>query len=359
VEQSESGWSARCERATARGLRGPGGGRYCSGVSEPASPLPPEVIDPALPLAGLRFSVLGPGKVGRSLAAWMQAAGAELVRMAGREEGGGGGAGEGGQGGGGRRGEVKPPAGLSTAGEDLVLVAVPDGELAGAAAALAARPQARVALHTAGALDAAALAPLAAAGTAVGSLHPLKAFPTVLPAVEEARGVCFAVDGDPEAVALAGRLAAAWGGTAVEVPAAARPLYHLAATLAAGGVVTLLAAAVELAAALGLPPAVARGYFALARGALARAEAAEEAREGDSPGGAAAAITGPAARGDLEQVGRALAALAEVAPGKVPLVIALARETLHQRSLVAPLTAAQRALLARLTTLGTKGGTVV
>jgi predicted short-subunit dehydrogenase-like oxidoreductase (DUF2520 family) len=301
---------------------------------EPASPFPSEVIEPALPLAGLRFSVLGPGKVGRSLAAWMQAAGAELVRMAGR-------------------------GGLSTAGEDLLLVAVPDGELEGAAAALAARPQARVALHTAGALDAAALAALAAGGTAVGSLHPLKAFPTVLPAVEEARGVCFAVDGDPEAAALAGRLAAAWGGTAVEVPAAARPLYHLAATLAAGGVVTLLAAAVELAAALGLPPAVARGYFALARGALARAEAAEVAREGDSPGGAAAAITGPVARGDLEQVGRALAALAVVDPGKVPLVIALARETLHQRGLVAPLTAAQRALLSRLAALGAEDRTAV
>jgi predicted short-subunit dehydrogenase-like oxidoreductase (DUF2520 family) len=313
----------------------------------------------------LRSSVLGPGKVGRSLAAWIEAAGGVGVRLVGREG----------------------AAALSTAGEDLLIVAVPDQEVAAAAALLAARPQARVALHTAGALDASALAPLARAGTAAGSFHPLKAFPAVLPEVAEARGVCFALDGDPEAVALARRLVAAWGGAAVEVPAAARPVYHLAATLAAGGVVTLLAAAIELASALGLPSPVAGGYFALARGALERAEKAEgravggtaegaaegntggtprgettgkegeegegaEGRTGGAKGasglGTAAAITGPAARGDLDTVERGLAALAAVDPAKVPLVAALARETLHQRGRVAPLTAAQRALLARL-----------
>jgi len=244
-------------------------------------------------------------------------------------------------------------AALSTAGEDLLMIAVPDQEIAGAAALLSGRPQARVALHTAGALDASALASLARAGTAAGSLHPLKAFPAVLPEVTEARGVCFALDGDPQAVALARRLVAAWGGAAVEVPAAARPVYHLAATLAAGGVVTLLAAAIELAAALGLPDLVAGGYFALARGALERAaRAAGRVGGGTEEGavglGTAAAITGPAARGDLETVERGLAVLAAVDPAKVPLVVALARETLHQRSRIAPLTAAQQALLARL-----------
>jgi predicted short-subunit dehydrogenase-like oxidoreductase (DUF2520 family) len=273
-------------------------------------------------LAGLRFSVLGPGKVGRSLGAWMQAAGAELVHLAGRED----------------------LATLSSAGQDLLLVAVPDGALAGAAATLARRPQAQVALHTAGAVGASALAALASGGTAVGSLHPLKAFPTPLLEPEEARGICFAVDGDPPAVALARRLAETWGAVAAEVPAAARPLYHLAATLAAGGVVTLLAAAAELAAALALSPAVTQGYFALARGALERAQAAEAAL----PGSAAQALTGPVARGDQEVVGRALAALQELAPAKLPLVLALARETLHQRARLSPPTPAQSDLLARL-----------
>src|SRR4051812_22180650 len=194
------------------------------------------------PLAGLRFSLAGPGKVGSSLAGWAVAAGAELVAVAVR----------------GALGE------LASGGQDLLLLALPDAVLAAAAAELARRPQAAVALHTSGSLDASVLAPLRAAGSAVGSLHPLKAFPEPLPDPAEARGVFFAVDGDPPARELAARLAAAWEGVPGEVPPAARPLYHFAATLAAGGIVTLLSTAGELGERLGLPAAVTRGYLELA-----------------------------------------------------------------------------------------------
>lgn len=268
------------------------------------------------PLAGLRFSLAGPGKVGTSLAHWAVAAGAELAGVAGsrpRPTAWPGG----------------PPCGdlrnLATAGQDLLLVAVADGALSGAAAELARRPQARVVLHTSGSLDAGVLADLQAAGSAVGSLHPLKAFPRPLPDAAEARGVFFAVDGDPAAQELARRLAAAWGGTAAEVPAADRPLYHFAATLAAGGVVTLLAAAAEIARRLGLPEAVARGYLELARGAIA---AARDTLAAGRP--LASAITGPAARGDRATLERHLEALRAVAPEKLELATALAQETRRQ-----------------------------
>ncbi|HEY7215797.1 MAG TPA: DUF2520 domain-containing protein [Thermoanaerobaculia bacterium] len=268
------------------------------------------------PLAGLRFSLAGPGKVGSSLARWAAAAGAELAAVAGR-----------------RPGEAAWPGGpscvdlghLETAGEDLLLVAVRDGALPEVAADLARRPQARVALHTSGILDASALAPLRAAGSAVGSLHPLKAFPRPLPDPAEAHGVFFAADGDAAAQALALRLAAAWGGVAVEVPAAARPLYHFAATLAAGGVVTLLAAAAEIAERLGLPPEVARGYLELARGAVA---AARETLDAGRPLGAA--ITGPAARGDRGTLARHFEALRDLAPEKLDLARVMAVETRRQ-----------------------------
>ena len=147
-------------------------------------------------------------------------------------------------------------ADLATAGQDLLLIAVGDGSIAGVAAALAGRPQARVALHTSGSLDASALAPLRAAGSSIGSLHPLKAFPQAAPDPAEGSGVFFAVDGDPAARELAFRLAAAWGASPPRCRPQARPLYHFAATLAAGGVVTLLAAAEEIAGGLGLPEAV-------------------------------------------------------------------------------------------------------
>jgi predicted short-subunit dehydrogenase-like oxidoreductase (DUF2520 family) len=261
-------------------------------------------------LSGLTFTLVGPGRVGCSLAAWAEAAGARLVGTAGR-------------------GEISE---LATAGEDLLLVAVPDGALASVASELAGRPQARVVLHTSGSLPADVLAPLrkppGQTGSAVGSLHPLKAFPRPLPEPGEARGVLFAVDGDPEARALAHRLATAWGGVPADVPPEARTLYHLAASLAAGGVVTLLALADELAGRLGLPPEVGRGYLELARGAVAAALAGGEA---------APALTGPVARGDAATFLRQVEALSQLAPEKVPLVLHLARETLCQQARLGPL----------------------
>lgn len=267
-------------------------------------------------LQGLRFSLAGPGRVGASLARWATASGATLVSVAGRSAGAP--AWEGG-----------PPrialGDLGTAGQDLLLFAVPDGALATVAAALARRPQSRVALHTSGSQDASVLAPLREAGTAVGSLHPLKAFPRPLPDPAEGRGVFFAVDGDPEAQDLARRLATAWGAVSAEVPPGSRTLYHFAATLAAGGVTTLLAAAAEIAGKLGLPPEVARGYVELARGAVT---AAGHALDAGSP--LASAITGPAARGDRATLARHLEALRHVAPDKLPLALFAALETLRQ-----------------------------
>jgi predicted short-subunit dehydrogenase-like oxidoreductase (DUF2520 family) len=284
-------------------------------------------------LSGLTFSLVGPGRVGVSLARWAEAAGAQLVSVAGRAGG------------------AVQVADLATAGEDLLLLAVPDGALPGVAAELARRPQARVVLHTSGSQPPAVLAALQTSGTsgasgisgtsgtlAVGSLHPLKAFPRPLPDPAEARGVLFAIDGAPAARALAHRLATAWGGVPADIPAEARTLYHLAASLAAGGVVTLLALADELAGRLGLPPEVGRqvgrGYLELARGAIAAASSPSEGSDGGdgSEGGVASALTGPVARGDAVTFRRQVEALADLAPERVPLVLHLAQETLRQKA---------------------------
>jgi predicted short-subunit dehydrogenase-like oxidoreductase (DUF2520 family) len=296
-------------------------------------------------LSGLIFSLVGPGRVGVSLARWALACGARIESVGGRtvETG--------------RRDPALPPAGpvadLSTAGEDLLLVAVPDGALAGVAAELAVRPQARVVLHTSGSLPGEVLASLrrtsatrglpgdSSVGSAVGSFHPLKAFPRPLPDLAEARGVFFAIDADPAARAAAQRLAAAWGGVAADVPPEARTLYHLAASLAAGGVVTLLALAGEIAGRLGLSPEVERGYLELAQGAIAAA--LEEGPGGGSS--TVASLTGPVARGDGATFLRQIEALSGLAPEKVPLVLLLARETLRQQ--------------ARMGTLGEEHGTLL
>lgn len=292
------------------------------------------VTDPGLPLRGLTFALVGPGRVGTSLASWLVARGAACAAVAGRP------------------GSPAVPAtaaalaarttGLATwegPEVELLLLAVPDAELPAVARRLAGQVRARVALHVAGALGAGVLAPLAATGIAVGTFHPLRAFPAVEPDPAAAAGCFFALDGDPRARSLGRRLAEALGGESAVVPEEARTIYHLAATLAAGGVATVLAAAADLARAAALPEAVLRGYGRLAAGALAAARAASHP---------AAAITGPAARGDLATVDRQLAELARVAPRLTSLVVALARTTLESSAAQAPLSAAQQALADRL-----------
>ncbi|HEX6861379.1 MAG TPA: hypothetical protein VF414_01105, partial [Thermoanaerobaculia bacterium] len=74
----------------------------------------------------LTFSVAGPGRVGTSLAAWLESLGARRMGVAGRQG----------------------MADLSSAGQDLLLIAVSDPALPEVAALLARRPQAAVALHT-------------------------------------------------------------------------------------------------------------------------------------------------------------------------------------------------------------------
>lgn len=280
------------------------------------------------PLAGLTFALAGSGRVGSSLARWAAAAGARATAVAVRDREPGRSP---------RPGEAAPPGSarelatalgaeavpyrrFTSAGSDLLLVAVSDPALDEVAAALARRPQAAVALHTAGGRGAEALAPLAAGGSAAGTLHPLRAFPRPLPDPAAARGVVFAIGGDPPAEATARRLVAAWHGRPVAVPDSRRGLYHLAATLAAGGVTTAVAAAAALAARAGLPPEIAAGYLELARGALSEVD----------PARPEAAITGPVARGDAAAAARQLELLAAADPELLPLVIALGRETVRR-----------------------------
>lgn len=292
------------------------------------------VTSHAPPLAATRFVLAGAGRVGSSLARWLAARGAQPIAIAGRADS------ESARSLAAELGcPVETLAALACDDADLLLLALPDGEIAAATEELARRPQARVVLHVAGALGAGVLAPLRARGSSVGAWHPLRAFPAPSRQVDEAADTFFALDGDPEAQELGRRLAQALGGSAGEVPESARALYHFAATLAAGGVTTLLATVVALADSLGLPEEARAGYLELARGALAAARDAADPAD---------AITGPVARGDVDTFVAQLDALREADAELVPLAIELARETLRQVARRAAPTPAQRALAERL-----------
>jgi predicted short-subunit dehydrogenase-like oxidoreductase (DUF2520 family) len=279
-------------------------------------------------LDGLRFSLVGAGRVGGSIAHWARGRGARLHQVASRSR---------------ERaaalaarlgGEVVDLADLATAEDDLLLLAVTDPAIAEVATRLASRPQAVVALHTSGLYGEEVLSSLADNGSEVGAWHPLLAFPTELTDVAAAHGAVFAVAGSPAAERLARRLTAAFGGLAVAVPAASRPAYHAAAALAAGGLVTVLATAADIASRSGLPEEVLEGYLRLARGAL---EGAANARP------PIAAATGPAARGDAAALARHLEGLRAAAPEAVPLAVELALATLRLQAAARPLSAEQEA----------------
>lgn len=286
---------------------------------------------PTRSLRDLRFSLVGPGRVGVSLARWLRRHDATLTSVAGR----------------GAEASARLAAELGgrsvtldrldSRDDSLLLVAVSDAALDDVASRLGASPQATAALHTCGSRGASALSPLAARGTATGSLHPLFPFPTAID--EPPRELVLAVDGDSAARQLAARLAGAWGARTVEVPESARAVYHLAAVLSAGGIVTLLALAAELVARGGLSPDLAPGFAALSQGALEAVSRSADPAE---------AITGPWRRGEVETVARHFAEAARLAPERLALLRELACEAVRQRRRLDPHDAATARLAAWL-----------
>jgi len=177
----------------------------------------------------------------------------------------------------------------------VVLIAVPDSAIPEVARELAAAewPQSakRVILHTSGALSSGILAPLRQFGASVGSLHPLQSFSGVgTPSLD---GCIFAVEGDAGAIRVARSIARALDGQILLLDPAAKPLYHAAATMAAGQVLAELEAAIQIFASLGMKRREAlRALLPLTRQVLENLE-----RLGPRP-----AWTGPLARGDFSVI---------------------------------------------------------
>ena len=186
---------------------------------------------------------------------------------------------------------------------DLLIVSVPDDAIAACAEELAGRLRCAFAFHLSGALGADALAPLRRAGASVGSLHPLRPFTGA--EGEGWRGALVAVEGDPEAAERGEAIARAFQARPYRLTAEGKPLYHAAASLAAGGTVGVLALAVRACVAAGIPEEVAREALA---GLASEATAAAARLPFEQ------ALTGAVARRDVGTVrvhARSLAAVAD------------------------------------------------
>ncbi len=202
----------------------------------------------------VKIGIIGPGRLGRSLATLLEAAGRK-VELAGRAD---------------------PVPDTS-----ILMLTVPDRAITAVSKTV---PRGRILLHCSGACEVEVLRP----HTPAGSLHPLMTFPGPEIVLPDLTDVPAAVAGDPEAVEVGRGIAQSLGMRAFEVQGDRR-LYHASAVMAGNFATVLLAEAARVLAAAGVDPEEAPSVLApLALQSLRNARS--------NP---ARSLTGPVARGDL------------------------------------------------------------
>ncbi len=213
----------------------------------------------------LSVRIIGGGRAGRSLGTALEAAGWDLRGCLGR-------------------GDDLSGAAART---DVLVIATPDDVIETVAKSVRGVDSTLV-VHLSGALGLDVLKghPRSAA------MHPLVSLPSPDLGAERLRGAWFAVAGDPEVDSLVKAL----GGRSFPIDDDSRPLYHAAAVVSSNHLVALLGQAERVAAVAGVPLEV---MLDLARDTLDNVRRL----------GPAAALTGPAARGDDATIARHLKAL--------------------------------------------------
>lgn len=185
---------------------------------------------------------------------------------------------------------------------ERVLIAVPDDAVTEVAATLAeAGMRGGMAVHTSGALDPDALAPLQARGVSCAALHPLQTVATREQGLTALAGSAYAIAGDGAALRWAEQMAQLLDGQVLRILPGRRPLYHAAAVMASNYLTGLIDAAVMLMGEAGIEEREAlRAIAPLVRASVENSLAL----------GTPAALTGPIERGDCRTVAAHLAALA-------------------------------------------------
>jgi predicted short-subunit dehydrogenase-like oxidoreductase (DUF2520 family) len=184
----------------------------------------------------------------------------------------------------------------------VVLIAAPDDVIAGLAERLAEiggdEWSGKIILHTSGALDSRALAPLQRVGAVVGSLHPLQSFSSrVAPSLE---GVWMVIEGMPRALKVARRIVHDLGGIPVHVKIQDKSAYHAAGVFSAAHVLALVETGTRILTSVG---------FSRRQASLALLQLSRQVLSNFERFGANVAWSGPAARGDFGTIAAHMKAL--------------------------------------------------
>lgn len=185
----------------------------------------------------------------------------------------------------------------------LWLLTPPDTVIAGMATALAATGRMRqgdVVFHCSGSQPSSLLAPLAAAGALVASVHPLKSFADPATAMQTFKGTYCAAEGDAGALQQLTPLFEQLGAQITVIDPAGKTLYHAASVLVCNDLTALMEAGLRAYERAGIERGTAQAMMEpLVRETLDNVFALGTTR----------ALTGPVARGDADVLAHQLAAL--------------------------------------------------
>lgn len=192
-----------------------------------------------------------------------------------------------------------------TAFSDMILIATPDGEIAGVARQVAGRlVSGQWLMHASGSLSAEILRAALPDNPAVGvlSLHPMLAFASRDMMPETIETASISLEGD---AAVAGEWAMAltdWNHPVIQLTAGQKPLYHLASVWASNLTLAVIAQSCAYLETLGLSHKEAeRAVWPLVQASM------ENFRAHGMPG----ALTGPVERNDVETIRHHLQAMPE------------------------------------------------
>jgi len=263
----------------------------------------------------MNVGIVGGGRAGTAVGVLLQRAGHRIVAVSGRGPTRD------------RAGRFLPEARIVEPDEvaracELVVISVPDDLIAPTTDSIAATggfSQGQWVAHLSGATPLAALDAARVAGARRLGLHPLQTFPDPGAGIDRIPGCVIAVAADDEeGYFVAERLAEDLMGEPFRLAEEHRPLYHAAAVFASNYVVAASAVAEQLLTAAGVPDP---------RGAMRPLQRATVDNVADM--GPAAALTGPAVRGDAVTIDRNLDALSSAAPWAVPAYVEMARVALE------------------------------